>query len=361
MQDVSDPSPHQRNVAGNSIESVSVTAASVRGVFLDLDVDSSMGPDGIHPCLLKSCPSLVEPMFLIFSRSLDDGVLPAQWKFSEIVPIFKKGSRRDPLNYRPISLTSVCCKSLERLIASALMDYLESNLLMSPDQFGFRKGRAVEDQLLLVYEDVTMWLDSGCCVDMVLFDFSKAFDVVSHEVLLDKLSLLGISGRLLGWIGDFLVGRQMCVSVSGARSLPRPVLSGVPQGSVLGPLLFLVFVNHLPSYLLNKSKMFADDLKIYVRLERGSGDGDLCQQDIDVLHRVAVSWGLNFNVNKCTIMRFRRGHRGLPDDAPITTYTMNGSNLTLGVDARDLGVLVDSSLRFHVHASHVVDKSVGSG
>ena len=189
---------------------------------------------------------------------------------------------------------SVCCKSLEKIIASSLIDFLETNSLLSPDQFGFRAGRAVEDQLLLVYEDVTAWLDSGYSVDVVMFDFSKAFDVVSHGVLIDKLSALGVSGRLLEWIGGFLVGRQMWVSVSSSCSSARPVLSGVPQGSVLGPLLFIIFVNHLNSFILNKSKLFADDMKIYLKIRRADEDllaADLssCQRDIDALHRVADS------------------------------------------------------------------------
>ena len=168
----------------------------------------------------------------------------------------------------------------------------------------------------MVYNDVSAWLDSHYAVDVVLFDFSKAFDVVPHSVLVAKLSMLSISGCLLRWVANFLSGRRMCVGVSGARSSDRPVLSGVPQGSVLGPLLFIVFVNHLPSFLHNKCKLFADDMKIHLRLGR-SGDAQLvedlssCQRDIDELHRVAVSWALKFNVAKCVTMRFSRGGRQL--------------------------------------------------
>ena len=352
---------HRREAHGGGIESVPISIESVKTVFRSLDVNSSMGPDGIHPCILKYCSNLVVPLFMIFAKSLDDGVVPSQWKFSEIVPLFKKGSRSDPLNYRPISLTSVCCKSLERIVASSLMSFLETNLLLSPDQFGFRSGRSVEDQLLLVYNDISAWLDSGFSADVVLFDFSKAFDVVSHGVLMDKLSLLGVSGRLLKWIGGFLIGRRMCVSVSGARSSARPVMSGVPQGSVLGPLLFIVFVNHLPSFLKNQSKMFADDMKIYLKVRRGSGnqvaeDRSSCQHDIDELHREAVSWGLDFNVRKCVTMRFRRG---VDDLGSLAAYSVNDSDLAVVESTSDLGVLVDSSLKFHAHVRQIVAKAWG--
>ena len=364
-QDLVNPFPHQLGmVDGGGLESVSITVDSVRRVLSSLDVNSSMGPDGVHPCILKHCPSLAVPLCLIFERSLRSGVVPPQWKFSEIVPLFKKGSRSDPLNYRPISLTSVCCKSLEKIVASCLMNFLEEHSLLSRDQFGFRSGRAVEDQLLLVYNDVTTWLDSGYTVDLVLFDFSKAFDVVSHGILMDKLAMLGIGGRLHGWIGDFLADRQMCVSVSGIQSSNRPVLSGVPQGSVLGPLLFIVFINSLPSCVLNKCKMFADDMKIYLKVARTdirriAENLSSCQRDIDVLQRVATSWGLRFNVGKCEVLRFGRGSSDLMSVGSLSVYNMDGSDLTLGDSSRDLGVLVDSSLRFHTHVRQVVSRAWG--
>ena len=365
VQDLVNPFPHQLGVVvGRGLESVPITVDCVRRVLDSLDVNSSMGPDGVHPCLLKRCPSLAVPLCLIFKRSLETCVVPPQWKFSEIIPLFKKGSRSDPLNYRPISLTSVCCKSLERIVASCLMNFLEEHSLLAHDQFGFRGGRAVDDQLLLVYNDVTAWLDSGYIVDLVLFDFSKAFDVVSHDILMDKLALLGIGGRLHGWIGDFLADRQMCVGVSGVRSSSRPVLSGVPQGSVLGPLLFLVFVNSLPSCVTNKCKMFADDMKIYLKIAKANihqmaEDLSSCQRDVDMLQGVATSWGLRFNVSKCEMMRFGGGAGGVMNVGSLSVYNMDGSDLALRDGSRDLGVLVDSSLRFHTHVRHVVSRAWG--
>lgn len=154
-----------------TIADVPISVDDVKRVLSALDVESSMGPDGLHPCLLKSYPSLATALFLIFKHSLNMGKLPRRWKLSEIIPLFKKGSRSDPLNYRPISLTSICCKSLERIITSVLMNYLDVNNLLSGDQFGFRKGRAVDDQMLLVYDNVTSWLDSGYVIDVVFFLF----------------------------------------------------------------------------------------------------------------------------------------------------------------------------------------------
>ena len=365
QRDLVEAFPHQQTTANPDmyLDRVPITIGDVAKVLMALDLNSSMGPDGLHPCLLKSCPSLISPIFMIFDMSLRLGRLPQRWKLSEIVPLFKKGSRSDPLNYRPISLTSVCCKSLERIIAAALVEYLELNEILSPDQFGFRRGRAVDDQLLLVYEDVTAWLDEGFSVDVVLFDFSKAFDVVPHAILVEKLSLLGVTGQLLKWIEDFLVGRQMKVNVSGACSSAKPVLSGVPQGSVLGPILFIIFVNHLPSFLMNKCKLFADDMKIYLKVRHAPHrlieDLSSCQRDIDVLRRVAESWGLKFNSGKCVTMRFSRGAPDLSCAGSLVTYNMGGVDLMRDDCCRDLGILIDSSLRFHAHVRQMVAKASG--
>ena len=152
--------------------------------LVPLDLNAAMGPDGIHPILLKyCCQSLVYSLFNIFSKSLDQGVVPAAWKCSTIIPIFKKGPRFEPLNYRPVSLTPVCCKVLERIVAYHLLMYLESNALLSDHQFGFRQGRSTTEKLILVYDEITRLMDAGYIVDLVLFDYSEAFDLVCHNVL----------------------------------------------------------------------------------------------------------------------------------------------------------------------------------
>ena len=151
-----------------------------------------------------------------------------------------------------------------------LYEFLYRNGLLSSHRYGFRKEFSTEDQLLLVYNEVSGWVDRGYVVDVALFDFSKAFDKVDHAILIDKLKSVGVTGSLLGWIGDFLSARTMRVSVSGCRSSSRNVLSGVPQGSVLGSLLFIVYVKCLPIFILNNCKLIADDLKLYLRVSADS-------------------------------------------------------------------------------------------
>ena len=354
-----DPAPHQ--TVDSQMPGVDISINDVLAVLQSLDANSSAGPDNLHPMLLKSCAhSLAYPLTVIFRQSLMEHSLPNHWKTSIVVPIFKKGSRYDPLNYRPISLTAVTCKCLERVICQQLTAYLENNFILSDNQFGFRSGRSTQDQLLLVYDDVAKWLDDGCVVDLIMFDFAKAFDLVSHPILLEKLRLIGITSPLIYWIEDFLVGRSMSVSVKGNVSRSYPVASGVPQGSVLGPILFLVFINHIANTLNSSYKIFADDLKVYIKIGHDS-DADyalssqLFQRDITALQEISTSWDLRLNEEKCVVMRFQR--KSHPPPPPV--YYIGGSPIRVTLSHSDLGVLIDTSLKFHQHISTTVRKAAG--
>jgi hypothetical protein len=358
------PNPAPNQVFHGGMPDPVVTHAQVLSVLLALDASSAMGPDGLHPKLLKSCAgALSEPLLILFQRSLICGVLPDLWLESIVIPLFKGKSRYDPLNYRPVSLTSVCCKSLEKIIVSGLVEFLESNEILSPHQFGFRKFRSTGDQLLLAYSDVSDWVDDGFVVDVVLLDFSKAFDVVSHDVLIHKLREVGVGPVLLGWIRSFLAGRSLRVAVGGCCSESREVVSGVPQGSVLGPVLFLIYINHITNGVLCSFKAFADDYKLYLRYKRVkesavAGVSSL-QSDLDTVGAVALSWNLRLNSEKCVVLRFARGFAEWTDENPLAQYFLNGIPLKFVQSHRDLGVVVDVKLKFHHHVREVVGKASG--
>jgi hypothetical protein len=357
-----DPSPGQRFIG--QMRNFVVSLQDVHSILLGLDESSAMGLDGLHPKLLKSCADqLALPLYLIFNQSLISGVLPDMWKQSLVIPLYKSKSRYDPLNYRPVSLTSVCCKSMERVLASYLTEYLESNDILSPHQFGFRRHRSTEDQLLLTYADVAEWVDEGMVVDVVLLDFSKAFDVVSHVVLLSKLQDLGVVESLIRWIHSFLTGRTMSVGVDGCASTTREVRSGVPQGSVLGPILFLVYINSVTSGVVSSFKAFADDYKLYLRFPCRDTSAilqgmDTLQGDIDTVSSVARSWNLCLNPQKCVVMRFHRGVINWGEDG-TRGYTLDQTALEFVESHRDLGVIVDTKLRFHQHIRVTVSKAAG--
>ena len=350
------PAPYQEYVG--VMEEISVHYDNVLKVLLSLSSSTSPGPDGIHPAFLKNCASVVAlPLTLIIRRSLETGVVPQEWKRSRVVPIFKSGSKCDPLNYRPVSLTSCCCKVAERLLAEHIHNYLQQSHLLSDRQFGFRRGHSTDDQLLLTYSKIVADVDGGRVVDSIYLDYSKAFDVLNHNILLEKLESIGFCPIIIRWIRSFLCGRLMQVAVSGTSSTPREVLSGVPQGSVLGPLLFIIYVNSLGVDFSCEWFAFADDLKLFCSRPRMQGsEPDLAlQRDLDALHQISLSWNLRLNPTKCVVIRF--GARCGYEPNSNSGYTLGGEVLRLVKSHRDLGVIVDTSLRFHLHVSTVVQKA----
>ena len=266
---------------GNEMPDIVITKDKVKSLIKTLKAQTSPGPDGVHPRVLLECAdALTEPIFKIFDTSMRTGCIPSDWKKGNITPVYKKGSKVNALNYRPISLTPVLCKLLEKIIVSCIMDHLESQNLLSPHQHGFRSNKSCLTQLLEYLHFVEEEVDNGQCVDVIYLDCSKAFDTVPHQLLLAKLQSLGICGRTLNWIRDFLTGRLQRVQVKGTHSEWREVWSGVPQGSVLGPTLFLVYVNDLLDGLHSYGKLFADDAKIYRRVMTPQ-DRCLLQDDLD--------------------------------------------------------------------------------
>ena len=243
---------------------IEVTRGKVLRQLKSIRVDKSPGPDGIHPRILRELADiLATPIQILFSTSLTKGEVPSQWREATVVPIFKKGDKTDPGNYRPVSLTSVLCKTLERLIAEETVEHLRVNALTTPQQHGFTSGKSTVTNLLEALDVWTEALSHNLPVDIIFLDYAKAFDTVPHERLLRQLHALGIRGAVLGWFRGFLTERRQRVKVNGALSTWANVTSGVPQGSVVGPLLFSMFVCDIPSLLNNHISMFADDTKIY--------------------------------------------------------------------------------------------------
>ena len=243
-----------------------ITQSDIIDAIKCLSSSSSAGVDGLASKFFKNCSiPLSVPLQYIFSMSLSQGKLPTDWKIGKVIPIFKnKGSRSEPSNYRPVSLTSISCKIMERVLKKHINKHLSANNLITSSQHGFRSGRSTQTQVLECLNDWTQALDVDKSVDVIYLDISKAFDTVSHTKLCHKLRKYGFHGPVLKWIEDFLSERSQFVQVNNSRSDNARVKSGVPQGSVLGPVLFLIFINDIiDAVKYSCIKIFADDTKPY--------------------------------------------------------------------------------------------------
>ena len=340
---------------------ITISVDKVRKKLKALNISKSAGPDGIHPRLLVECADiLAEPLAFLYQASIDTGVVPAAWKESVVSPIFKKGARCLASNYRPVSLTAILCKLMEDIIRESTMEHLLRHKLLSDRQFGFIKGRSTTLQLLTYLEEVTERLAQGGsmgAVDAIYLDYQKAFDTVPHRRLIHKLRAYGIVGSTLAWIESFLSGRTQRVAVNGVLSGERVVLSGVPQGSVLGPLLFLLYINDILDDLETSLLLFADDSKLFNHI-RAQEDMDALQRDLSRLEAWSGLWLLRFHPDKCHVLSFGKEDAMSKLQLFHGQYSLCGHLLDHVEEEKDLGVIVDSQLNFASHIDAKVAKAM---
>ena len=343
------PSPHP------SMHDITVNPNGVRKLLKDLKPYKAAGPDGIPTYILRAAAEELAPMLShLYQFSLDTGHVPTEWKRANIVPLFKKGPKHLPSNYRPVSLTSVACKVLEHIIHSNVMRHFDENNILTVKQHGFRKRRSCVTQLATTIQGIASKLRSGRDqVDIILLDFAKAFDKVPHQRLLYKLNYYGVRGPTLQWVQSFLSQRTQQVLLDGSCSSQADVISGVPQGTVLGPLLFLAFINDLPDAVSHSDpRLFADDCLLY-RLVKTDDDARRLQEDLDALEEWETKWQMKFHPEKCQVIRININKRFERQ----STYRLHGHTLEVVDSGKYLGVHLTNDLTWHKHVDATVAKA----
>lgn len=337
----------------NEIHDCTITIDIVINKLRNLKICKSPGPDQVHPRVIKEAYMVVAPaLVIIFKQSIIESKLPLDWKNAHISAIFKKGRKDLATNYRPVSLTSIIVKLLESILRDELMEHMQVNQLFSERQYGFIPGRSTILQLLTVVDKWMQGLDSGEVIDVLYFDFMKAFDRVPHRYLLQKLRTYGVTGRLHAWVEQFLSNRKQRTKVGTDFSPWYPVTSGIPQGSVLGPFLFVVFINDLPDVIENSEiYLFADDVKLF-RVTTRKEECALLQEDVDRVAQWSSTSKLKIHPDKCKHM-----HISSRSHTPLSRYTVETRQIDLSGMEKDLGVSIDSHLTFDSHINNKISKA----
>ena len=333
---------------------IKVTAAQTHRAIMKLKSSVSSTPDQVPALFIKKiCSVISTPLTYIFNLSLDQGKVPGLWKKALVTPIHKKGMRSNPANYRPISLTSVFCRVLESIIHDLITNYLFENSLISSVQYGFIKFRSTQTQHIDLLNQITSNFEKKISSTVVYLDFSKAFDSVPHSKLIYILNHFKINAQLVNWITDYLSDRTQQTMIEGCLSQPCQITSGVPQGSVLGPLLFVIYLDDLIKQLTKLDDVytfaFADDLKIL------SSNYNSLQKSLDLVNHCSASWQLKIQPTKSEQIFFSSR-----STSTQPTFYINNSVIPKVGIVKDLGVLISDNLKWNPHIQKVVSKSLGS-
>ena len=333
------------------------TTQEIVQLIKGLDVSKANGPDRISAHMLKgTCESIAPSLTNLFNLSIAKGHFPKLWKEARVVPIPKSTTKHSPSGYRPISLLSILSKLLEKHFHSLITDHLNQHHPLSDAQWGFQKGKSTLTALLSGTHDWLTQLDQNKEICCVFFDFQKAFDTVSHRRLMEKLKQLNLHPLIVNWLRSYLTKRQQSVVVNGTSSYPTHVISGVPQGSVLGPLLFLIYIDDISTLALSESSklsLYADDMLLYKTISSTADYAEL-QQDIDLIYSWSAANLMTFNVSKCKCMLVSRRRN---TDCPSINLNLNDHQLENVQTYKYLGLLLSSYLSWTHHIESTCTKA----
>ena len=358
------PSTYDIHIDYSSQDDFEIDFSSTRIQLLmnDINVNKSSGPDQIPGIVLKKCASSISiPLSNLFSNIYYSGNVPLEWKQANVVPIHKKGDKSDISNYRPISLTSLVAKIMERIIQDELL--LRTRHLLSDTQHGFVKDKSCTTNILTLSDNISTLLHNNISCDIIYFDFQKAFDTVRHDLILKKLKYrFNIDGTLLRFIKDYLKDRAQRVLLDNSFSDFKPVISGVPQGSILGPSLFVLFIDDIslgldPNTHIN---LYADDTKIW-RAMYSEYDCHMLQEDINKLYIWCNINDMKFHPDKCKVLSINGNSvlNNLLHMLPFSKYSYSIGNNIIDYtpDQKDLGVIINENFTWDDHQDMLLNKA----
>ena len=347
--------PTEEECNTRKLDTHTVTEEDIIEAIDELRNNAASGADGFPAILLKKCKkSLAKALQIFWNKCMNTSQIPDRLKFSIVTAIFKGGSKSDPANYRPVALTSNLIKIYEKTVRKRITRFMEECDSFNKNQHGFRAGRSCLTQLLAHYDDIISKLEEGQNVDVVYLDFAKAFDKVDFNILLRKIEKLGIQGELLNWITEFLTNRKQSVIVNGNLSTQCPVISGVPQGSVLGPLLFLVLIGDIDEDIVDSTvTSFADDTRAK-KGQKTEADAVELQNDLFRIYGWSQSNNMEFNSLKFELIRYGRNEELKEQTCYVSPEWELIEEKKL---VKDLGITLSQDCLFKQHLSNIIESA----
>ena len=359
--------PFEKPTITHPLPDLEITTADIVKAINEIKTSSSCPKYEIPAKVFKECKhTLSVPLKMLWTESFETGRVPQHYKHQLVIPIYKKGPKTKCENFRPISLTAHTIKIFERILRDKLAAYFELNSLFNSNQHGFRRQRSCATQLLAHTNYIHSGLVEGSGVDSIYIDYAKAFDKVDHKVLLQKLKHYSVNDHYIEWIKSFLEGRFQTVNVDGFYSFPTPVLSGVPQGSVLGPLLFIIYLNDLSNEISGAEiQTFADDTKIVAKINTVDDKNNL-QKNLDSVITWSQINNMKLNINKFELICHKSKTENktlnllniLPFSNSFNSYiATNSINIDPSSSVKDLGIVIDESLNWKLQIEVICKKS----